>query len=177
MGYAPPYYLRLRIYAKQVNYFYRKLRALPPVYDNCPVRCLAPEADRVNGCPDCSFQVYYRTLRDNYNRIVEKEIRRSLIEGGLPEADATRIAKDETLSQWSFENVQDDYRGLSEIEAVAGTETAEAPGGIDPTWSVRVRTAIDIIREERYKIRREIEYEDKQKLDAERRAREARGRR
>lgn len=170
MGYAPPYYVRLRIYARQVNYFYRKLRDLPPVYDNCPVRCLAPEADRANGCPDCDFTVFYNRFRANYHRIVEKEFVRELTERGYGPEEAKAIVKQDAETSWTFENLAADYRSLSETEAIAGTETEEAPGGIDPTWDVRTRAAIDIIREERYKVRREVAHADKEKRDAEARA-------
>lgn len=162
MGYAPPYYLRLRIYARQVNYFYRKLRALPPVYDNCPVRCLAPEADRANGCPDCDFTVFYKTFRKNYERIVTKDVRKSLIDQGVKFEDADAYATEEAHKTWSFETIAEDYRSLSELESFAGTETADAPGGYDRDWNIRVRTGIDIIREERYKVRREFSYKAEQ---------------
>lgn len=162
MGIAPPYFLRLRIYAKQINYFYRKLRALPPVYDRCPVRCIAPEADRLNGCPDCDFTIFYRKLKDNYYRLLKKDLTADLMERGVELEKATQLAETQANQFWTFENLQADYRSLSEIEALAGTETAERPGGLDPSWNIRTRTAIDIIREERYIVRREVEYEERQ---------------
>lgn len=171
MGYAPPYYLRLRIYARQVNYFYRKLRGLAPVYDSCPVRCLAPEADRPNGCPDCDFTIAYNAMRKNYARIVEKDVRRGLLERGVDVDKATRLAKESIDSEWSYREIEADYRSLSELEAMAGVETSERPGRYDPTWNIRTRTAIDIIREERYNVRREKEYEAKLEAEARERAR------
>lgn len=176
MGYAPPYFNRLRIYARQINYFYRKLRGLAPVYDNCPVRCLAPEADRVNGCPNCDFTIFYNQFKANYNRIVEKDLKAALIERGVDPEAATRIAKEDAATKWTFENLAEDYRALSEIEARAGTETEDAPGGIDPTWNVRIYAAIGIIREERYKVRREVNYEQEQEREAKDRAARARRR-
>lgn len=171
MGYAPPYYLRLRIYARQINYFYRKLRGLAPVYDNCPVRCLAPEADKVNGCPDCDFQVFYKTFQGNYERIVTKDIRNNLIERGVKFEDADAYAKEEAHKTWSFYDIAQDYRSLSELESFAGTETEDAPGGYDKEWNIRTRTGIDIIREERYKVRREFQYKAEQERLAAARAR------
>lgn len=174
MGNAPPYFLRLRIYAKQINYFYRKLRALPPVYDNCPIRCIAPEADRQNGCPDCDFTIFYKKFKSNYYRIVEKEITRDLIEAGVEREKAIELAKEDTEATWTFENLRDDYRVLSELEARAGVETEDTPGGYSPDWNIRVKFGIDVIREERYKVRREIEYEHKENAQAKARAKRRR---
>lgn len=170
MGYAPPYYLRLRIYARQVNYFYRKLRLLPPVYDNCPVRCLAPEADRPNGCPDCDFTIAFNKFKTNYSRILKKELARELIEIGVEPDEAKERAERKAEGGWTFEELQEDYRTLSELEAIAGTETEDSPGGLDPNWNIRTRTAIDIIRDERYKVRREVRYEKEQEDAAKARA-------
>jgi hypothetical protein len=162
LGYTPPYYLRLRIYARQIDYFYRKLRALPPVYENCPVRCLAPEADRANDCPDCDYQVFKKALRENYYRSLSKEIARELIERGVDPGDARKYAEDNVDTDWSFELIREDYGSLCEIEALAGTETEDRPGAYDPAWSVRIKTGIGVIREERYKVRREVRYNKEQ---------------
>lgn len=72
-------------------------------------------------------------------------------------------------NDWTFEEMQTDYRILSELEAKAGVETETAPGGYNPLWNIRTDLAIAIIREERYKVRREIAHEQKKEQEAEER--------
>ncbi len=171
LGYPPPYYLRLRIYARQVDYFYRNLRELDPVYDTCPVRCLAPEADRANGCPDCEYTNHKTRFKKQYRKLVAKEVKRDLIElGGLDPVEAGQIAEDRVFKPWTFDNIAEDYRAYCDIEAIAGTETEDRPGVIDPTWNVRTKTAISLIREERYLVRRETKHRKDKEAEAKRRA-------
>lgn len=164
MGNAPPYYLRLRIYARQIDYFYRHLREQDPVYEHCPGRCLAPEADRENGCPDCEYKIRLNTAKGNYSRILEKELTRLYKEAGI--TDPEKYAKLDAESGLQWEHLARDYAALCELERKAGTETADSPGGIDPSWNIRIDTGIAIIREERYKVRREVRHRDKQEADA-----------
>jgi hypothetical protein len=171
LGYPPPYYLRLRIYARQIDYFYRHLRELDPVYVTCPARCLAPEADRKKGCPDCEYTIRYQRFKGNYHKLVAKEIKRDLIEfNGVDPKEAEAIAKDRVSAVWTFESMAEDYRAFSELEALAGTETGDRPGGHDPNWNVRTKTAIGIIREERYFVRREVAHRREQERLAKARA-------
>lgn len=171
MGNAPPYFLRLRIFANKIGYFYQKLRSFPPVYDSCPVRCLAKEADRENGCPDCNYTVAFQSLKKYYHKALEGEILTELEGRGLHQALIPFFLEAE-LKQFSFDEIYNDYLALCSIEELVGTETGDRPGGVNPKWSVRTAAGIRIIREERYKIRREESF----KLDEERKARErARG--
>jgi hypothetical protein len=172
LGNSPPYYLRLRIYAKQVSYFYHKLRQLDPVYDSCPVRCLAPHRDKQNGCPDCSYTVYYNALRANYYKHLTKDLAEALQASGFDKEKALREGGKLARLDWSFEDIETDYRILSELESQAGTETELVSGGFNPLWSIRVYHAISIIREERYRVRREINHKEKEDAIAAARAKE-----
>jgi hypothetical protein len=85
-----------------------------------------------------------------------------LIERGVDPGDARKYAEDNVDTDWSFELIREDYGSLCEIEALAGTETEDRPGAYDPAWSVRIKTGIGVIREERYKVRREVRYNKEQ---------------
>lgn len=89
-----------------------------------------------------------------------------MTERGVEGTEATRIAEELADHQWSMEDIESDYYALSEIESRAGTQTADDPGKVDPTWNDRVKFGIELIREERYKVRRETEYEAKQDAKA-----------
>lgn len=170
LGESPPYYLRLRVYARQVNYHYRRMRDKPPVYDTCPVRCLAPEADRVNGCPNCEYSLSKKTLKDNYHKLVEKRIVENLIELGVDPGKAKDAARENASAVWTFEDIEADYQTLSELEQYAGVETPDAPGKHDPGWTVKTAIGIGIVREERYLVRREFKYRADKEDEAKRRA-------
>ncbi len=171
LGNSPPYYLRLRIFAKQAAYFYHKLRLLEPVYDSCPVRCLAPHKDKANGCPDCSYTVYYKDFRAKYYKLLS-DLTEALELSGFDKEKAKLEGGKLALLDWRFEDLEEDYRILSELEAQTGTETELAPGGYNPAWSVRTSLAISIIREERYKVRREVAHQAEEDAKAEARRRQ-----
>ena len=172
LGNSPPYYLRLRIFAKLTAYFYAKLRDLPPVYDNCPVKCLAPQADKANNCPDCDYTIFYEQFRANYYKLLTKEFRQKLEESDFSPEKAHRVAEELAGEDWSFEDMANDYRILSGIESLAGAETEISPGASNPDWNVRTDLAIQIIREERYKARRDLDFQKDEKRKAEAKARE-----
>lgn len=158
MGQPAPYFARFRTYAKHASYFHDRIRKLDPVYDNCPALCLAPEADKRNGCPDCDYTLAYNALRANYHKEVEKRFKEAGIDYS-PDDD-----------EYGFFLIQRHYRIAAHAEEVAGTESEDAPGGVNPQWTVRMAAAIAIIREERYKVRREKAHEREAELRAQRAA-------
>lgn len=88
----------------------------------------------------------------------------------MERGEALRLAKEEAKERWPFDTIAEDYRALSELESYAGTETEDRPGGYDPNWDIRTKTAIDLIREERYNVRREVRHRKKLEDEARERA-------
>lgn len=90
-----------------------------------------------------------------------------MIDAGVAETEAKRIGEEEAKTGATFESIEEDYRVLAELEALAGIETADVAGKHSEAWNIRTATGIGIIREERYKLRREADYEAEQKRKAE----------
>lgn len=172
VGFAKPYFTRLRIFAKSISYHYARLRELNPIYDNCPVRCVAPERDKKNGCPECDYTNAYKLFRKNYFKLLGEELTKEYRErGDIPEKYIPKLVVKTLNNPYSFESLYYDYRSLSEAEAKVGVETDSSPGGIGKDWNIRIFTGVNIIREERYKHRRQIQWDADKKREAEERSR------
>jgi hypothetical protein len=159
-GYPVPYFTRLRILARQAGYFFDRLARLGTEYDDCPSICKTPYADPANGCPDCEYTAYYRTFKKNYEaglrRHYERQIRQSVTDNTLAPHLLNEIVEEEVAKPPAFEDLLTDYGRLLSLEAEAGAETAELPGGFNASWTIRTAEGIRVIREERRKVRREL---------------------
>lgn len=139
-------------------------------YEDCPSICYAPNADPVNGCPDCEYQNAVRVFKKEYEgelrRFYERRIRQSVTGDTLPRPEAiTNRVEDELARPPSFLEIQGDYNALCEQEEAVGIELERQEGGFNPLWSIRTAEGVRIIREERRRLRREQNREANRELD------------
>lgn len=153
--------------ARQIAKYHLRLRELPPVYDSCPTRCIAPNRDPANGCPECEVTNAYREFEKAYLRQLEFDLRQGLErEGGRSsKAIGLIVANQLQDTRYPFELIVEYIGELLELESMSGGEEAH-----NPDWNVRTAKAIRILRTERAKVRREHLYDATEAAKAEARA-------
>jgi hypothetical protein len=155
---------RARILTRQLFYHQNRLEELPGIYDYCQSgRCLAPEADRPNGCPDCPVSRSWERLERNFTTIIRRDILRDLTEEGIG-GKAAEEAQDARASA----GIQ--FRDLVTSISVALEMESQAPGedSVNPDWTIRTAELVKIIRQERLAVRREERRKAAERREAER---------
>lgn len=115
-------------------------------------------------------------FKKDYYRILTKDLTELLEYAGFKPEQAKEEATKLSKLDWTFEEMLADYRALANLEAIAGAETETNAGGFNPNWTVRTELGIAIIREERYKVRRELDKRRDEEIRAERKMLEVRNR-
>jgi hypothetical protein len=121
--------------ARTIEHTYA-LEELDSSYDNCGTGfCDRPDADVARGCPDCLVTTLLAELRDDC----------------LQQFDDVAAAREHRPSDkwpWTFERLQQDVAIISNADASVGNK------GHSPSWTVRTRSLVSILRDERYKAER-----------------------
>jgi hypothetical protein len=147
---------------RQLFYHQNRLDDLPPVYDYClSNRCLAPEADRPNNCPDCPVNLSWDKLERDYKTIIRRDTLRDLTEEGVGGAEA-EIELDSRLGAGAqFQELINSISVALEMEGYVAEDT------YSPKWNIRTTEVVKIIRQERASIRREERYKARMAREAE----------
>lgn len=139
------------------------------VYGYCFTgRCLAPEADRPNGCPQCPVTLAFYHFRDSYAAILRRDTLRDITEEGVGGAEAEAELERRLSQGVQFGDL------LDTIAAALELERAVAEDIINPRWNVRTAEIIKIIRQERAAVRREERGKTRREIEDARRRIEAR---
>lgn len=139
------------------------------VYGYCfSGRCLAPEADRPRGCPQCPVTQAFNELRAAYARILRSDTLREITEEGKGGAEAESELERRLAAGLGFGDVLDSISIALELERMVGEDE------ISPKWSLRTAEVIKVIRQERSAVRREETGRTRREREDERRAQDAR---
>lgn len=112
------------------------LEELDSSYDNCgTIFCDRPEANVKQGCPECLVTTLVQELKDD-------------CETAFANFAETSGQKSDHVWLWTFPKLQQDVAVISGIDASVGSK------GYDPNWTVRTKSLISILRDERYKAQR-----------------------
>jgi hypothetical protein len=112
------------------------LEELDSSYDNCgTIFCDRPEADVARGCPECLVTTLTTELKED-------------CQIAFANLAATREYSTTDPWRWTFDKLQQDVSIISNVDASVGGE------GYSPDWTVRTKTLVSILRDERYKAQR-----------------------
>lgn len=116
------------------NHGLDKLAEDDPRFADCPLYCSQPFADRPRGCPDCTVTQMARELDEELDEEFQLAAERMGHNAGHK-------------FPWSHKRIRADLAAVSSLDAVIGGS------GISPSWTVRQRLLVGILREERAKFR------------------------